>query len=167
MKILSQRNLTNTLIACCALFAGVVALEALYPFEAPPAEATVSEGVIPEATALPAFAARPLKEFDQVLARPLFFEDRRLPAQLLEQPPEPVRLEPLRLTLEGVAIGGGSRVAVLHDEREREQILLAEGMTHNGWVLESVKSAGAEFRRGSDITRLELEIGEDSRRRRR
>lgn len=167
MKTRSQRNLTGILTTCCVTFAGIVALELMFPFESPAPEHAVAPRVIPDTTALPAFAARPLAQFDQVLTRPLFFEDRRLPPQPADRPDEPKRLEPLALTLEGVAIGGGSRVAVLHDERERVQILLAEGMTHDGWVLESVKSAGAEFRRGTDVTRLELEIGADSRRRRR
>ncbi len=167
MRTLPQRKLTRTLIVCCLALTAVIALEIRHPTETPepndgPAE---SRNVVPASTSLPQFTARPLAELDQILSRPLFFEDRRLP--VAPEAPESRQLEPLRLTLEGVAIGGGSRVAVLHDERERVQIRLAEGMTHNGWVLESVKSAGAEFRRGADITKLELEVGEDTRRRRR
>jgi hypothetical protein len=169
MNTPSQKTLTRILAACCVILGCVIGVELLYPAQVPAtdSERIARNSVVPGGSSLPAFAARPLADFDQVLERPLFYEDRRLPVQPTAPDAEPEKLEPLRLTLEGVAIGGGSRVAVLHDERERIQIQLAEGMTHNGWVLESVKSAGAEFRRGTDVTRLELENTEGTRRRRR
>ena len=168
MNAIYQRKLARALTAACCTLAVVVALELLYAREAPNIERGdfTPQQALPAPESLPSFAARPLTEFSEILTRPLFYEDRRLPvapAQL----PEQERLEPLRLTLEGVAIGGGARVAVLRDERDRVQIRLAEGMAHNGWILESVQSAGAEFRRGADVTTLELEVGEDARRRRR
>ena len=168
MKTNSQKLLTRFLIGCCTALAMIIALEFAYPFRpaAPTHETARAGGAVPASAALPQFTARPLAELDQILARPLFFEDRRMPV-MPEAVPEAERLEPLRLTLEGVAIGGGTRVAVLPDERERGQIRLAEGMSHYGWVLESVTSGGAEFRRGADVTKLELESSEDPRRRRR
>jgi hypothetical protein len=168
MNSLPQRKLTRVLIAACAALAAIIALEITHPFVAPAHEraAPGARSVVPSSAALPQFTARPLAAFDQILARPLFFEDRRMPV-MPEVVPEAEQLEPLHLSLEGVAIGGGTRVAVLLDERERGQIRLAEGMSHNGWTLESVTSAGAEFRRGEDVTRLELDNGDDPRRRRR
>lgn len=168
MNALPQRKLTAFLIAACAVLTAVIALEHKHPFAAPAheREAPGPRSVVPSSTDLPQYTARSLTEFDQILARPLFFEDRRMPV-IPEKVPEAERLEPLRLTLEGVAIGGDTRVAVLVDEHERGQIRLAEGMSHNGWTLESVTSAGAEFRRGEELTRLELDNGDDPRRRRR
>jgi len=168
MNSFPQRKLTRILIVCCSVLAAVIALEFTHPFVAATHEraAPGPRSAVPSTAALPQFTAPSLAQFDQILARPLFFEDRRMPV-IPEKVPEAERLEPLRLTLEGVAIGAGTRVAVLVDERERGQIRLAEGMSHNGWTLESVTSAGAEFRRGEELTRLELDNGDDPRRRRR
>jgi len=168
MNSFPQRKLTRFLIVCCSMLAAVIALEITHPFVAPVHDraAPGPRNVVHSAADLPQFAAPSLAQFEQILGRPLFFEDRRMPV-IPENIPEAERLEPLRLTLEGVAIGGGTRVAVLVDERERGQIRLAEGMSHDGWTLESVTSAGAEFRRGEELTRLELDNGDDPRRRRR
>lgn len=167
MNMRSEQNRTTRVLAgvCIALVA-TIAFEWHRAVDANVDEDTSPLPIVPSSSQLPKFRARPLSDFDEVLARPLFYENRRLPEAPIETRPESAPLEPLRLTLEGVAIASGARIALLRDERAKEKIRLAEGMSHNGWVLESVESSGAEFRRGVDVTRLELATSDDQTRRR-
>ena len=68
-------------------------------------------------------------------------------------PPPPT---PLRLTLEGVAMSAGSRIAVLRSQGNNQLLTLGEGMTHEGWTLESIEADRASFRRGGQVTELPL-----------
>jgi len=74
--------------------------------------------------------------------------------------------EPLRLKLEGIAIMDKSRIALLRSQGDNVLVQMAEGMTHNGWTLESVLADRAIFKRGDDSTEIELETDTGLRRRR-
>jgi hypothetical protein len=113
----------------------------------------------------PAYVPAAFDTYAAILERPLLYADRKLPAPppekvLVETPPEP-----LRLTLEGVALGGGARVALLRDQGNNQLIQLAEGMTHNGWTLDAIHSDRAVFSRDAEIADLVLEIQPGRRRR--
>ena len=70
--------------------------------------------------------------------------------------------EELLLVLEGVAISGDSRVALLRDPRGNNLVQVAEGSVHNGWTLESLEGGKAVFRRGDDVTELSIEVAPDT-----
>ena len=72
---------------------------------------------------------------------------------------------PLRLKLEGVALSGGARVAVLRNLSNSQLVQLEEGGTHEGWTLDSLTSTSASFSRGEQFAELPLEPSTDNRRR--
>ena len=149
-------------IANAALVVLVVGLSLL------PAKASVSgqENGGKGAAGLPQFgdtsvAHPPTSQLADMLERPLFYVDRRLPE------PKAVAaapLTPLRLQLEGVALAGGSRVAVLRKLSDNRLIQLAEGMSHDGWTLEAIMADSARFTRGNEVTALDLAPAGNARR---
>lgn len=146
------------LLLLVALLSGIIAVE-LYFSNADPA---APDSVVVRDDALPTrsdarFVPPDIDGYVTVLERPLFFQDRRLPA---EPEPEVVAVappQPLRLTLEGVAISSDSRVAVLRMTSGNQLVQLAEGMSHDGWLLESVSADRAIFKRGTQVTELLLD----------
>lgn len=104
--------------------------------------------------------------FSEILERPLFFADRQLPPEPRQELVAAAPPEPLRLKLEGIAIMDKSRIALLRSQVDNVLVQMAEGMTHNGWTLESVLSDKAIFTRGNDSTEIELETNTGLRRRR-
>jgi hypothetical protein len=108
--------------------------------------------------------APPIAQFVDMMERPLFFPDRRMPEAKVEQAAAPPPA-PLRLKLEGIAIAGGSRVAVLRNLAGNGLLQLAEGETHEGWTLDSLTSTSASFSRGAQQSELLLDPGTSTRRR--
>ena len=157
---------TRALIAANVLLAAIVTAELLY---SPQSSATTQEAGSAGEAKLPAFTdARltppPVSQFVDMLERPLFYIDRRMPeppAEAAQAPPTP-----LRLKLEGIAIAGGSRVAVLRNLNGNGLIQLAEGESHEGWTLDALSSNSASFSRdGDQSTELPLEPVGNGRRR--
>jgi hypothetical protein len=103
---------------------------------------------------LPVYVPAPMTSYTNVLERPLFYEDRRLP-KLKEVIKEETR-EPLQLQLAGVAGSGESRIAMLRDTRNNAVIQMLEGMVHRGWTLDRIESSRAVFVYESDIEELML-----------
>jgi hypothetical protein len=155
---------TQALLAANAIVALIITVQLTYPVNASQA---VDLPLDDEAAVLPDFGdgnVNPpaLGYFADMLERPLFYVDRRLP-----QPPAPEAAPPptpLRLTLEGVAIANGVRIAVLRNPQTRQLLQLEEGGTHDGWTLESVDSAAARFTRGEQVTELLLDPATAGRR---
>jgi len=155
----SINALSLALLVTIALLAAVIALE-LSPADSggPASSGTVL--ATDESVALATgqrFIAPAIGQFSAVLERPLFFQDRQLPA---EPPPAAISaapLLPLRLKLEGVAITSDARVAVLRDTSNNQLLQLAEGMSHDGWLLETVRSNSASFKRGDTVSKLVLD----------
>ena len=116
--------------------------------------------------ALPNYVPQSFDSFSEILERPLFFADRQLPAEPKQELIAAAPLEPLRLTLEGIAIMDKSRIALLRSQGDNVLVQMAEGMTHNGWILDSVLANRAIFKRGDDSTEIELETDTGLRRRR-
>ncbi|MDH3904729.1 MAG: hypothetical protein OEV16_03690 [Gammaproteobacteria bacterium] len=148
---------TQALVAANVTVALLVALQVLYP-----ATASVEVDTPPESKAavLPDFGDTNLNppamsHFVDMLDRPVFYIERRLPEPPAAQSAPPP--SPLRLKLEGIAIAGGSRVAVLRNLNGNGLLQLAEGDTHDGWTLESVSSTAASFKRGEQVTELPLD----------
>jgi hypothetical protein len=165
-KIAVSRS-TQLLMAANAVLALVVAAELLLPAQPGTANAAAADD---RKAALPEFgdttiAAPPISQLVDMMERHLFYIDRRIPepeVQKVAAPPP----TPLRLKLEGIAIAGGSRVAVLRNVNDNGLVQLAEGESHEGWTLESISSAAATFsRNGEQRTELPLDPAGNGRRR--
>ena len=107
---------TRWLIAANAVLALTVSAELLFPAQPGTANAAAATEA---ASSLPEFgdatvAAPPIGQLVDMLERPLFFVDRRMPQPEVETAAAPPPT-PLRLKLEGIAIAGGARVAVLRN----------------------------------------------------
>ncbi|MDH3531387.1 MAG: hypothetical protein OEO82_00580 [Gammaproteobacteria bacterium] len=158
---------TQALLAATVILSLVVALQWLYP--ARPARAALATTQDTDA-GLPEFDAVALNpphmaDLASMLERPLFYADRRMPEQPKTETATVAPLTPLRLKLEGVAITGESRVAVLRNLSDNQLLQLTEGMAHDGWTLDAVSSNGANFSRGEQVTELPLDPGTNGRRR--
>jgi len=157
---------TRLLLSLCGLLTLIIVVEWLAPVRAD----SVDEGIVDSVDAeLPALTASNyvhphIDDFAMILERPVFMQDRRLP-------PEPVAERvaaptPIRLTLQGVALVAEAKVAVLRDAADQQLVQLTEGMSHNGWNLETVSAQSAVFRRGEELTELRLDLTASQRRRR-
>lgn len=149
---------TQILIAANAVLAALIAVYLLVP-AAPSASASeassVSEAVMPEFGDV-ALNQPALSVLGEMLDRPLFFADRKFPEPPKnETPPPPPK--PLMLKLQGVALAGGSRVAVLRNTSNKLLLQLAEGDVHDGWTLYELTSTSARFSRGPQTAELVLD----------
>ena len=158
---------TQLLLTANVVLALIVALELLLPAQPGTANAaTAGDGNV----ALPDFgdttiAAPPISQLVDMTERPLFYIARRMPEPEAAQAPAPPPT-PLRLKLEGIAIAGGSRVAVLRNLNGNGLVQLGEGQTHDGWMLDEITSTSATFsRNGQQSTELPLDpVGNGARR---
>ena len=159
MKGIPLSRPTRLLLAANAVLAIVVAAQLLLPSLPGSANAAAASDA---AATLPEFAdttiaAPPINQFVDMMERPLFYIARRMPEPEVEQAPPPPPV-PLRLKLEGIAIAGGSRVAVLRNLNGNGLVQLAEGEAHEGWTLDEINSNSARFsRNGEQSTELPLE----------
>jgi len=150
---------TRLLIAGNLAIALIISAQLLLPAQPGTANAAVAGD---HNATLPDFgdtriAAPPIGQLVDMMERPLFFPDRRMPEPEVEQvaatPPAP-----LRLKLEGIAIAGGSRVAVLRNLNGNGLVQLVEGDSHEGWTLDALSSNSATFsRNGGQSAELPLE----------
>ena len=167
MKRFSLSRPTQLLIAANLLLGLVVVAELLLPAQPGTANAAVASD---ENVTLPDFgdttiAAPPISQLVDMLERPLFYTDRRMPQPEVETAPPPPPT-PLRLKLEGIAIAGGARVAVLRNLNGNGLVQLAEGDSHDGWTLDSLSSTNATFSRdGGQSTELLLDPAGNGQRR--
>jgi hypothetical protein len=166
MTFLNRISRPTLALACVnVLVALVVVVQLLYPANAVSAiETPLAEGN----TSMPDFGDTTrnqprIADLVDMLDRPLFFVARRMPEPPAEKPAAPPT--PLRLELEGIAIAGGSRVAVLRNLNSNSLLQLAEGDEHDGWTLDSVGSTSASFKRGEQMTELLLDPSAGGRRR--
>jgi hypothetical protein len=153
MKGISLSRPTRLLIAANLLMGLVVVAHLLLPAQPGTANAETTDG---SNAALPEFgdtgiAAPPIGQLVDMMERPLFFPERRMPEPEVEEAPPPP-MTPLRLKLEGIAIAGGSRVAVLLNLNGKSLMQLKEGESHEGWTLDSVTSTSAKFSRSDGQT---------------
>ena len=162
---LTLSRATQLLVAGNLALAFIVAGELLLPSSPGTAHAEATKD---NAVALPDFGntrvvAPPIAQFVDMMERPLFFPDRRMPeAEAAKAPAAPPT--PLRLKLEGIALAGGSRVAVLRNLNGNGLLQLAEGESHEGWTLDALTSTSASFSRGAQQSELLLDPGTGARR---
>ncbi len=159
MKIPDLSVTTQALLAVCALLGLVVVGESLTdPFGANDDAMRMEADAValPEVVAV-RYVHPSLDSFADVLERPLLMESRRLPQEtvVVEAPTPTV---PLQLALEGIALVGETRIAVLRDITSKDLVQLGEGADHRGWTLDSVTAETARFSRGTQIEELSLEL---------
>ena len=157
MQRSTDNPLTNILLLGCGLLLMFIVAEWLLPYQINAASVWNAEPVEIELPAVENSVYVPphIDDFPEILARPLFFQDRKLPAELITVVAAP-RM-PLHLELEGIAIAADTRLAVLRDQGNNQRLQLSVGMSYNNWLLEDVTSATATFRRGDDVISLLLE----------
>lgn len=158
ISVIKVDRSTRLLMVTCALLAAIVVAQLIFPAAVPDNRAPGTSADDLTFGVLPSYTPQSFDHFSEILERPLFFQDRRLPPEPVAAATPTAAPEPLRLNLEGVAITSDSRVALLRDQRNNALIQVAEGMPHNGWTLEDVESGAVIFRRGEQTSRLELEI---------
>lgn len=166
MSIGLQTNGSTRALALMSLSLLVIAAFQL-AFPAQPPAATIADGAaaeLPEISAPPVYVPATFDSLTSLLERPLFFADRKLPALPPVVAAPEIPKEPLRLKLEGIALGGGSRIALLRDQSSNSLISIAEGMTHNGWTLDRIEANKAIFSRDHEVTQLDLEVQTGRRR---
>ena len=158
IKGFSLGRSTQLLVAANLLVGLVVSAELLLGAQPGAANAATTDD---DQAALPEFGdtgivAPPMAQLVDMMERPLFFPDRRMPEPEVEEAPP--RVTPLRLELKGIAISGGSRVAVLLNMNGKSLIQLAEGELHEGWTLDTLTSNSARFsRRDGQTAELSLD----------
>lgn len=153
-------RLTQMLITANLVLALVVAAQLLSPAQPAAAHAAA---VSADPVKLPDFAdatlvAPTISQLVDLMERPLFFPDRRIPKPEVKKAPPPPPT-PLRLKLEGIAIAGGARVAVLRNLNGNGLMQLTEGESHDGWTLDTLSSNSATFSRGTQKNELLLDPG--------
>jgi len=169
MKRISFGNrLTPVLLAACVLFGIIVAVEWLVLSRqngtsiGNDTQPAVAADAQPTRTS---YAAPDFETFSEILERPLFTEGRTPP-----EPPTPEQaaaLKPgmqkqLTMRLEGVALTPVARIAVVRDISSNTLLRLAEGATHQGWVVESINATSATLKRGEQVHELTLELDKKS-----
>lgn len=156
MRVVTGDSRTRLLLAICAVLTLIIVTQWLLATRAQPIRERGADSGRVEFPALSAsaYVHPPIDDFAAILKRPVFFKERDLPPEPAAQPvPAPA---PIRLRLEGVAIAADSKVAVLRNLADNKLLQLAEGMSHDGWNLESITADSAAFKRGEEVARLSL-----------
>ena len=159
MPTISANRSTVALLLLCLLLALIVALEWLYPTNIANTEVVTVESALTEEPDFVESVYLPpqMDDLSEMLDRPLFYADRRMPVEPEAIVAPAIALAPMRLKLEGIAIAMDTRVAVLRDLGNNQLVQLTEGMSHDGWTLESLTADGAVFKRGTEIAEVPLE----------
>lgn len=157
MKFTSDKPMTNLLLAGCLVLTAMLAAEWLIPFKVDAVDAGQSGAALVDESPTSAqsrYVHPHIGDYSEILARPIFFSNRRLPPEAVTKAQAP--RTPLRLKLEGIAIATDTRVAVLRDQGNNQLLQLSVGMSHDNWLLENITTATATFRRGDDVTSISL-----------
>ena len=163
MRTLQIGLTSKALLLTNALLVLIIALQFTFPARS---NSSVDGGQADASELLPdfgntSFNAPAMADLPDVLERPLFFVERRMPEPEIAATPSAT---PLQLKLEGVALSGGARIAVLRNLQNNQLVQLEEGESHEGWTLDSLTSTAASFSRGDQRTELPLDPNTGTRR---
>jgi hypothetical protein len=158
MRVETGDSRTRLLLAICAVLTLIIVTQWLLATRAQPIREPSADPNRVELPAPPtsAYVHPHIDDFAAILKRPVFFKERNLPPEPAARPV--AAPAPIRLRLEGVAIIADSRVAVLRNLADNKLLRLAEGMSHDGWNLESVTADSAAFKRGEEVSKLSLDL---------
>jgi len=155
-------RLTLWLLGCCVVSALMIMLELLLPVSLETmVKGSGEDPVLPQLPQSERYVPATMAAYSTVLEQPIFFRSRKMPEVAVEPTAPPA---PLRLRLEGIAVSGDSRVAVLRNLADNQLLQLAPGSVHDGWRLTSVDPGSATFERDGRATVVALEISEKRRR---
>lgn len=166
MNIYRQRHrvLTLVLFAINALFGLMIVLEMRAPGDGQlrsmiaqqvPTQPGEDTMVLPQST----FALAPLAHYDEILARPLFTEERRPPERQPDTMSEPVKVEtaPPPFTLVGIVIATDATKALLLSRGSRELVQGVIGDRVEGWRIEDIQPDRITVARGPESVEILLE----------
>ena len=126
-----------------------------------PAPASASDQKAAEGEGqLASFQLAPAEDFEEVLARPLFNRSRRpdLPQENL-QGGGGVSEEAAaaQISLNGVVLAGGRRIALLRLDSDPKVMHVAEGQRAGGWLIEAIRPDRIILRRGDLASEVALD----------
>lgn len=152
-----DRTTIALLILCLALAGGVA-----WQWRNPPSVQSVLErrGAAPdgrgEAPGVVAPTFAPVTSYEEIVARPLFSQDRRPPPEAPAPTVAPVAGGG-SYALEGVASTPGKQVAVVRNTLTRKVYRAGKGESIEGWLVAEVAARSVVLERGSQRQTLELE----------
>lgn len=138
---------TVLLAVLCGGLAAIVFFELEPPLADPGARAATrpQQKPAPAATSEPRFTMPPLRDFGEVLARPVFSETRRPPA-----PDAAGSGATTPFALLGVVLSAKERHALLEHGQPPHTDRVVEGQEVDGWTLEAVQLDRVVLRRGDN-----------------
>ena len=146
-----------TLLACALVLAVVLGVEwRNFGAEAPTVPQALTHSAPADGTGaqLASFAPPPSERYDDVTARPLFVPERR--PQLQAEPAKPAPPPPA-LKLQGVVLSPERRSAIIEHGNPPKFDSVTEGMTIEGWRVESISRDRVSLREGT--TTVDVPIG--------
>jgi hypothetical protein len=152
---------TVMLVVFCAIVAGVVTVEVLYPPQLVKSTHFPQDTapVTPEIQPLGGFDVASLGKYNEIIERPLFLSTRRPPEKQPEEPPEPSPEPPSAdetFTLLGVVLTPEATIALLQDDKSGEIARLQVGEQVNGWHLKAVQANSVSLSKGDQAVDLPL-----------
>lgn len=129
--------------------------------------------VAPLIVAQPDAGLEAFEEYNEIVRRPVFFSDRRLPVlqvadfdeEIMEvvEAPEPEEVRALKATVAGIIITPEMRMAMIRDQDANRTLVMREGMSLEGdqaaWRLERIEPRLVSFVSADGrSTGLELEV---------
>ncbi len=163
MIIDPQKNLLTTLLAGsigALILLGLLLFAVLGRVNVDRIEPVGDMSVAPLIVAVPDTGLEPFDEYNEILRRPVFFSDRRLPvlqsADFDDEPfefvvdlPEPEPVNELKASVAGIIITPEMRMAMIRDQEANRTVLLREGMSLEGdqaaWRLERIEPRLVSF----------------------
>lgn len=97
---------------------------------------------------------RSIRDYDEVIARPLFNKDRRA---VVKEADAVIQEEALPFSLVGVVLTAEQQVAIIYSENQKQPVKLALWEWVDGWRLVSVEAQGVGLRKGSRTVELALQ----------
>lgn len=146
----------------------VIAAEWFLPVQEPPVPSFAKPGVVADDNVSLAQADRtvdflPLEQFHSVKDRPLFFEGRRPPDEVVPDAPaagpeKPARnVQPPKATLSGVVKVGGTTYVMLNGVGKGKGLVRARvGEEVDGWKLESIQDDRVVLQNGAEKHEIHL-----------
>lgn len=115
---------------------------------------------------LASFKMPPAEEYEDILSRPLFNRSRR-PETAQENPQAAAGdnesgTPPANISLNGVIVARGRRVALLRLDNDPKVMHVAEGQQAGGWLIEAIRADRIILRRGDTASEVALDYRRQS-----
>jgi Type II secretion system protein C len=109
---------------------------------------------------LAGFQLAPAEDFEDILARPLFNRSRR--PDLAQENPQgggggSEEAAAAQISLNGVVLAGGRRIALLRLDGDPKVMHVAEGQQAGGWLIEAIRPDRVILRRGDSASEVALD----------